>query len=99
LPDFERRQQRGRAHWRLFLARSDLSLKHRVYTERQRSVRRAAGSCSTALSSEPWRGSVLGADHRYVPLLMSAPDWFRNAASGPPATGSPRRSQRSNACA
>ena len=64
LPDFEQRQERERARWRLFLVRKRSSLKHRVHAQLlafghtcpvSDLFGRAAGGCSSAWSS-PTRG-------------------------------------------
>ena len=66
LPDFEQRQERERARWRLFLVRKRSSLKHRVHAQLLafgHTVRSAtcsgvrAASCSSAWSS-PSRGAA-----------------------------------------
>ena len=106
LPSFERRQERERARWRLFLVRKRSSLKHRVHAQllafgHTCPVTDLFGRSGRQLLErlqfpEPWRSGVLaatgmiedldqqirgidselkalGADHRYIPLLMSAP--------------------------
>ena len=105
LPSFERRQERERARWRLFLVRKRSSLKHRVHAQllafgHTCPVTDLFGRSGRQLLErlqfpEPWRSGVLaatgmiedldqqirgidselkahGADHRYIPLLMSA---------------------------
>ena len=106
LPDFEQRQERERARWRLFLVRKRSSLKHRVHAQllafgHTCPVSDLFGTSGRRLLErlefpDPWRDGVLaavamiddldgeitaidrelrqlGADHRYIPLLMSAP--------------------------
>jgi len=106
LPDFQQRQERERARWRLYLVRKRSSLKHRVHAQllafgHTCPVSDLFGRQGRELLErlefpEPWRGGVLaavamiddldcqiagidrelkalGADHRYVPLLMSVP--------------------------
>jgi len=106
LPSFERRQERERARWRLFLVRKRSSLKHRVHAQllafgHTCPVTDLFGRSGRQLLErlqfpEPWRSGVLaatgmiedldqqirgidselkalGGDHRYIPLLMSAP--------------------------
>jgi len=106
LPSFERRQERERARWRLFLVRKRSALKHRVHAQllafgHACPVSDLFGRSGRQLLErlqfpEPWRSGVLaatgmieeldrqirgidselkalGADHRYIPLLMSAP--------------------------
>jgi transposase len=106
LPSFERRQERERARWRLFLVRKRSALKHRVHAQllafgHTCPVADLFGRSGRQLLErlefpEPWRSGVLtatgmiedldqqirgidselkalGADHRYIPLLMTAP--------------------------
>ena len=106
LPSFERRQERERARWRLFLVRKRSALKHRVHAQllafgHTCPVADLFGRSGRQLLErlqfpEPWRSGVLaatgmiedldqqirgidselkalGADHRYIPLLMSVP--------------------------
>jgi transposase len=106
LPDFEQRQERERARWRLFLVRKRSSLKHRIHAQllafgHRCPVSDLFGRAGRELLGrldfpEPWRGGVLaaiamideldrqitdidrelkelGADHPYIPTLMSAP--------------------------
>ncbi len=106
LPDFEQRQERERARWRLYLVGKRSSLKHRVHAQllafgHSCPVSDLFGRQGRELLErlelpEPWRGGVLaavamiddldaqiagidrelkalGADHRYIPLLTTAP--------------------------
>ena len=106
LPDFEQRQERERARWRLFLVRKRSSLKHRVHAQllafgHTCPVSDLFGTSGRRLLErlefpDPWRDGVqaavamiddldreittidrdlrlLGADHPYIPLLISAP--------------------------
>jgi transposase len=106
LPGFERRQERERARWRLYLVRKRSSLKHRIHAQllafgHTCPVSDLFGSRGRQILGrlgfpEPWHSGVLaavamiddldrqiaqidlelkalGADHRYIPLLRTAP--------------------------
>jgi len=72
LPGFQVREERERARFRLFLVRKRSSLKHRVHAQLLASLA-MIDDLDGQIKQIDVELKTLGADHRYIPLLMSAP--------------------------